>query len=112
MKLYPISHDLPPTHYSCHNCKKNITIKERDEAFEACIKLAKEEFELKTLEYSKEDRIWKIESAIFVGDSRIGAKRRQIGQTEREEIIDKIQDALEDALHISFENFGEFLNTE
>jgi hypothetical protein len=57
-------------HYQIH--KKNITISQRDETFEACIKLAKERYELKTLEYSKDERYWKIECALFVGSSRIG----------------------------------------
>jgi hypothetical protein len=112
MKLYPISHDLEVTHWSCGTCKKVVTTTERDEAFEACIQLAKNEYDLKTLEYSKEQRYWTIISNLFIGDSRIGARRKPITPTERQEIMDKTQAALEDTLHISFENFQEFFNTE
>jgi hypothetical protein len=112
MKAYPISHDLPFSHYSCSTCKKNITVTERNEVFDTTVKLAKEKCDLKTLEYNKDDRSWKIESSLFIGDSRIGARRKPIGPTERQEIIGKVQEVLQEELHISFENFQEFFSTE
>jgi hypothetical protein len=112
MKAYPISHDLPFTHWSCTNCKKNITANERDESFNAHVKIAKERYDLKTLEYNKEDRSWNIESSIFVGDSRIGAKRKVIRPSELEQIVNEVQDMIEAQLHISFENWSEFWATD
>jgi len=83
---------------------------ERDEAFAAHVKIAKDRYDLKTLEYSKEG--WNIESSIFVGDNRIGAKRKVIKQTERDEIIDTLQDVISKELHVSFENWSTFWATE
>jgi len=112
MKLYPISHDLPPTHWHCGTCKKNVTMSERDATFDTTLQIAKDKCDLKTLEYSKQDRTWTILSSEFLGDSRISATRRPIRKTEREHIIDTIQQAIQEELHISFESFQEYFNTE
>jgi hypothetical protein len=108
MKLYNISLDLPATHWACLNCKKIITIKERDDVFELHIKLAKDKFDLHILEYDKESKYWKVESAVFIGDSRIGSKRKPIGETERQEILEKLQEVIQEQLLISFETFQDF----
>ncbi|HYT46317.1 MAG TPA: hypothetical protein VEP90_28565, partial [Methylomirabilota bacterium] len=59
-----------------------------------------------------QDRTWTILSSEFLGDSRISATRRPIRKTEREHIIDTIQQAIQEELHISFESFQEYFNTE
>ena len=97
---------------TCLNCKKIITKSERDELSDATLKVAKEKCDLKTLEYNKEDRSWTILSNEFIGDSRISSRRRPIKQTEKQDIIGKIQFAIQDELHISFESFQEYFNTE
>lgn len=112
MKLYPISHDLPPTHWHCGTCKKNVRMSERNAVFDTTIQIAKEKCDLKTLEYSKDDRTWTIVSSEFIGDSRISSKRKPIKKTEREHIIDTIREAIMEELHISFEDFQQFFNTE
>jgi len=110
MKAYPISHDLEFTHWSCLNCKKNITKSERDATFDATLQIAKDKCDLKICEYNKEDRTWTILSNEFIGDSRISSKRRPIKKSEREHIIDTIQEAIQEELHISFESFQEYFN--
>ena len=52
--IIKVSHDLPPTHWHCNNCRKTISMSERNAVFDATLKVAKEKCDLKTLEYNKE----------------------------------------------------------
>jgi hypothetical protein len=67
---------------------------------------------LKSLEvYTKTGVIGPLTSNLWIGDSRLSSKRKEIGSAERRRILDDLADRIMSDLNISFENFEELFNT-
>jgi len=62
----------------------------------------KQDCNLKTLEYLKEKDLWQIQSAEFVGDSRLEAHRRRLTYEIRQHLVFEILDRLERRLGIQY----------
>ncbi|PWU82604.1 MAG: hypothetical protein DLM72_00830 [Candidatus Nitrosopolaris wilkensis] len=76
-----VSRDTKPHSWRCQD--KCISIEARDRAFNTHRKIAMENYNLHKLEYNHETNSFEIESAIFVGESLVHARRKQVGQTEQ-----------------------------
>jgi hypothetical protein len=105
MLLKPVSLDYKATHWE-DNCKC-ISIAAINQCFNNCRDNFINLYNLKTLSY--QDGRFTIESAEFIGDSRINTHRRII--TERDEILDNLKQAVQDQLSIEFENWTEYFHT-
>jgi hypothetical protein len=67
---------------------------------------------LKTLEIdTKSGVVTALISNLWIGDSRLSSKRREIGSTQRREIINDLADRIMAELNISFEDFPQYFNT-
>jgi hypothetical protein len=80
MYLHPISLDEPAQFWKCSKCERQITIEERNQVFEAIRQNVKDQYLLHVFDY---DKGWEIKSSEWIGESRIGAKRKPITPSER-----------------------------
>jgi hypothetical protein len=107
-KLLPVSQDIPPEYWQCTKCQRTITIVERDNIFEAIRQQVIDKYQLKTFEYDKEKDIWEIILSEWIGQSRIGSKRRQLTAGMRQELKDELLNNIEDTLSIHINSIKEY----
>ena len=106
MKLLPVNRDITEGLWWKCDCKC-ISLTGRDNCFERHRQLAINMFQLHKLEYNRQTNHFDIESSEWISHdgSRLNATRRQIGQTETEDILTKFQEVIEKELDISFDSF-------
>jgi hypothetical protein len=100
MTLLPISHDVPAQYWQCHSCQRQITMEERDGVFDTIRQNIQDQYLLKTFQYDKITNKWTIESSEWIGESRIGAKRRTFTIGMRQDVIEQLLSTIEDTLSI------------
>jgi hypothetical protein len=108
MNLLPVNKRLPAEYWICTKCQRQISIVERDQVYDVIRQSVADKYSLEVFNYNKEKKTWDIQSAEWIGQSRIGAKQRQIKPSEREEIIDQLLNTLEDTLFIHFDTIRDY----
>jgi hypothetical protein len=109
--LYPISLDEQAQYYQCRACNTRIDLSERDRIFQEILEQTKSKFQLKTLEWSAEGGL-RVESAVFIGEHRLVARRKSIKPTEKREIYDHILTGIQIKLGISVDNLHSLFKQE
>lgn len=114
MYLYPQNKDLPAEYWICKHDNTKITIEQRNQTFIEVLQSVKELYNLKTLQYNRQNNRFTIVSNRWVspdGD-RIGAKRYVTKRAEDRDIENEILYLLKSHLHISIDSLQDFFNEQ
>jgi hypothetical protein len=107
--LKPVSLDYEATHWE-DNCTC-ISLKAINQCFNNCHDTFINLYNLKTLSYDIQNRNWKIESAEFIGESRVNSPRKIITMDVRKDILSDLKNAVQDQLAVEFEDWTDYFYT-